>query len=183
MNIGATTIILGLLGLVILWGILTYNRFIKLINLVKEAWSGIDVQLKRRFNLIPNLIETVKGYAKHEANTLEELVNIRTGSQDVNERGAEEGQISKALQNLLAVAEDYPDLKASDNFRDLQASLDEIENEIQMARRYYNGTVRDHNVLVESFPSNLIAGFSKFRGAEFFEIELAQQRDVPKVAF
>ena len=183
MEISTTTIVLVLLALAIVWGILTYNRFIKMINMVKEAWSGIDVQLKRRFNLIPNLIETVKGYAKHEAETLEEIVHIRTGSQDVNERGAEEGQITRALQNLLAVVEDHPDLKASENFRDLQQNLDDIESEIQMARRYYNGSVRDHNVLVESFPSNLIARFFGFRSAEFFEIELAHQRDVPKVEF
>ena len=183
MNISGFTIFLLFIGLVIVWGILTYNRFIKLINRVKEAWSGIDVQLKRRFNLIPNLIETVKGYAKHESNVLEELTDIRTGSQDVNQRGAQEGQISHALTNLFAVAEAYPDLKASQNFIDLQDNLDDIENAIQMARRYYNGAVRDLNVLVESFPSNLIARVFNFTTAEFFEIELARQKDVPKVEF
>ena len=183
MNISAFTIFLILVGLTILWGILTYNRFIKLTNIVKEAWSGIDVQLKRRFNLIPNLIETVKGYAKHESKVLEELTSTRTGSQDVNQRGAQEGQISHALVNLFAVAEAYPDLKASQNFIDLQDNLDEVENEVQMARRYYNGAVRDLNVLVESFPSNLIARVFNFNTAEFFEIELARQRNVPKVQF
>lgn len=183
MNISAFTIFLIIIGLTILWGILTYNRFIKLTNMVKEAWSGIDVQLKRRFNLIPNLIETVKGYAKHESKVLEELTSTRSGSQDVNQRGAQEGQISHALANLFAVAEAYPDLKASQNFIDLQDNLDEIENQIQMARRYYNGAVRDLNVLVESFPSNLIARVFNFATAEFFEIELARQRDLPKVEF
>lgn len=183
MNISTTTTILVLTGLAALWAVFTYNRFVKLTNMVKEAWSGIDVQLKRRFNLIPNLIETVKGYAKHETNALESVTHLRANSQDVNQRGAEEGQISQALANLFAVAEAYPDLKASQNFLDLQNNLDEIESEIQMARRYYNGSVRDLNVLVESFPSNLIARAFNFKIAEFFEIELARQRDVPKVDF
>ena len=181
MNISTTTVILVLLGLIALWAVFTYNRFIKLINMVKEAWSGIDVQLKRRFNLIPNLVETVKGYAKHEVSALESVTQMRASSQNVNEREAEEGMVSRALANLFAVAEAYPDLKASRNFLDLQNNLDEIEDHIQMARRYYNGAVRDLNVLVESFPSNLIAALFNFRIAEFFEIELARHRDVPKV--
>lgn len=183
MTISTSTVVLILIGLVVLWAIFTYNRFIKLINRVKEAWSGIDVQLKRRFNLIPNLIQTVKGYAQHETEVLEKLTETRSGSQDVNARGAEEGRISKAIANLFAVAEAYPDLKASQNFLDLQGNLDNIENEIQMSRRYYNGAVRDLNTLVESFPSNLIARFFRFATAEFFEIELSSQRDVPKVEF
>ena len=183
MSIDTSTIALVLLVLAIAWGILTYNKFIKLVNLVKESWSGIDVQLKRRFNLIPNLIETVKGYAKHESSTLEDLTKLRTGTDDVHERGAEEGQISKAIQDLLVVVEDYPELKANENFLDLQNDLNEIEAEIQMARRYYNGTVRDLNVLVESFPSNLIARIFNFNSAEFFEIDFARQRDVPQVDF
>ena len=178
-----TTIILIILAAIIAWVIMTYNRFIKLVNLVKESWSGIDVQLKRRFNLIPNLIETVKGYAKHEAETLEELTKMRTGTDDVHERGAEEGRISKAIQDLLVVVENYPDLKASTNFLELQRDLNEIETEIQMARRYYNGTVRDLNIQVESFPSNLIANIFNFNSAEFFEIDFAEQREVPKVEF
>ena len=178
-----TTIILIILAAIIVWVIMTYNRFIKLVNLVKESWSGIDVQLKRRFNLIPNLIETVKGYAKHEAETLEELTKMRTGTDDVHERGAEEGRISKAIQDLLVAVENYPDLKASTNFLELQRDLNEIETEIQMARRYYNGTVRDLNIQVESFPSNLIANIFNFNSAEFFEIGFAEQREVPKVEF
>ena len=178
-----TTIFLIILAAIIVWVIMTYNRFIKLVNLVKESWSGIDVQLKRRFNLIPNLIETVKGYAKHEAETLEELTKMRTGTDDVHERGAEEGRISKAIQDLLVVVENYPDLKASTNFLELQRDLNEIETEIQMARRYYNGTVRDLNIQVESFPSNLIANIFNFNSAEFFEIDFAEQREVPKVEF
>jgi len=183
MTISTSTVILVLIGLIVAWAIFTYNRFIKLVNRVKEAWSGIDVQLKRRFNLIPNLIQTVKGYAKHETELLEELTQTRAGSQDVNQRGVEEGHISRAIANLFAVAEAYPDLKASRNFLELQGSLETIENEIQMSRRYYNGSVRDLNILVESFPSNLIARYFGFATAEFFEIELASQRDVPKVEF
>jgi LemA protein len=183
MTISTSTIVLVLIGLIVAWAIFTYNRFIKLVNRVKEAWSGIDVQLKRRFNLIPNLIQTVKGYAKHETEVLEKLTETRAGSQDVNQRGVEEGHISRAIANLFAVAEAYPDLKASQNFLDLQNSLTTVENEIQMSRRYYNGSVRDLNILVESFPSNLIARYFGFATAEFFEIELASQRDVPKVEF
>ncbi len=181
MNISTMSVALVLIGLIVLWAVLTYNRFVKLVNLAKEAWSGIDVQLKRRFNLVPNLVEVVKGYAKHEAGTLERVTQMRVGSQNVSEREAEEGQISRALANLFAVAEAYPDLKASQNFLDLQDNLDEIEDHIQLARRYYNGSVRDLNVLVESFPSNLIARIFNFTTAEFFEIELARQRDVPKI--
>ena len=177
------TIILIILAAIVVWVIMTYNRFIKLVNLVKESWSGIDVQLKRRFNLIPNLIETVKGYAKHESETLEEVTRMRTGTDDVHERGAEEGRISKAIQDLMLVVENYPDLKASTNFLELQRDLNEIETEIQMARRYYNGTVRDLNIQVESFPSNLIANIFNFNSAEFFEIDFAEQREVPKVEF
>lgn len=177
------TVLLVLAGLVLLWSILTYNRFIKLVNRVKEAWSGIDVQLKRRFNLIPNLIETVKGYARHEAEVLQKLTAERAGTQDVNRRGAEEGQLSQAIAHVFAVAEAYPDLKASQNFVDLQDSLEQVEGEIQLARRYYNGAVRDLNILVDSFPSNLIARAFGFTNAEFFEIELASHRDVPKVEF
>lgn len=183
MTISTSTVVLLIIGLIVVWGIFTYNRFIKLVNRVKEAWSGIDVQLRRRFNLIPNLIQTVKGYAKHETEVLEELTRTRAGSQDVNQRGIEEGHISKAIANLFAVAEAYPDLKASQNFLDLQNSLTTIEDEIQMSRRYYNGAVRDLNILVDSFPSNVIARLFGFRTAEFFEIELASQRDVPRVEF
>ena len=178
-----TIIVLGFVGLAAILAIVIYNRFIKRQNLVMEAWSGIDVQLKRRHNLIPNLIETVKGYSKHEAKVLSELTELRTGSQQVGERGQQETQISQAIKNLLVVAEDYPDLKASQNFLDLQDNLDEIETEIQHARRYYNGAVRDLNILVESFPSNLIAKIFGFALAEFFELDSTASRAVPQVKF
>ncbi len=179
----ATMIVLGVLGSIVLGAVLIYNRFVKRRNLVMEAWSGIDVQLKRRHNLIPNLVETVKGYSGHETQVLNELTELRTGSQRAAERGKQETQISQAICNLLAVAEQYPDLKASRNFLDLQDNLDEIETTIQQARRYYNGAVRDLNILVESFPSNLIARTFGFRAAEFFELESAAARAVPKVEF
>ncbi|MDH3692231.1 MAG: LemA family protein [Gammaproteobacteria bacterium] len=171
---------------VVLWVVWTYNRFIKRRNQVKEAWSGIDVQLKRRYNLIPNLVEVVQGYAKHEKASLEAVTSLRIGSgkdESVAQRGTQESEISRVLRNLFAVAESYPDLKASTNFVDLQNNLDEIEQQIQYARRYYNGAVRKWNVLVESFPSNLIAGFFSFRLADFFEIEQASQRELPSVDF
>ncbi len=178
-----TTITFVLIALVAVWGVITYNRFIKRKNVVREAWSGIDVQLKRRHNLIPNLIETVKGYARHEIDTLAKLVSMRTGAQDVAERGMQESKVSSAIRNLFAVAEQYPALKANTNFLDLQDNLDEIENQIQHARRFYNGAVRDFNTLCESFPSNLIARFFGFRVAEFFELEDPRSADVPQVRF
>lgn len=177
-----TTITLLIIGAVIVWAVTIYNRFVKRKNVVQEAWSGIDVQLKRRSNLIPNLVEVVKGYAKHEAETLSKVTAQRTGN-SVAERGAHETEVSKAIQSLLAVAEAYPDLKANENFLDLQNNLDEIEGHIQSARRFYNGAVRDLNILVESFPSNLIANIFNFRAAQFFEIELDSERQVPQVKF
>jgi len=178
-----TLITLIIVAAVMVWGVFVYNLFVKRKNVVQEAWSGIDVQLKRRYNLIPNLVETVKGYRKHESEVLTELTQQRTGSQRVAQRGETETEISQAIQNLLAVAEDYPDLKANQNFLDLQNNLDEIEEHIQQARRYYNGAVRDFNTLVESFPSNMIAKYFRFRNADFFQIDLATQRELPKVAF
>ncbi len=179
-------IVLIVVAAVVLWVIITYNRFIKNKNQVREAWSGIDVQLKRRANLIPNLVETVKGYGAHEREALREVTAMRSGTDpdaSVAERSAQERRISEAVRNLLALAESYPDLKASQNFLDLQNDLSEIEEHIQLSRRYYNGAVRDWNTLVESFPSNLIANFFRFRIAEFFEIELATERAVPEVQF
>jgi len=177
-----TTIGFILIGAVIAWAIWTYNRFVQRKNVVQEAWSGIDVQLKRRSNLVPNLVEVVKGYAKHEAETLSKVTAQRTGN-SVAERKDHEAEVSKAIQSLLAVAEAYPDLKANENFLDLQNNLDEIETNIQSARRFYNGAVRDLNILVESFPSNFIANTFGFKAAQFFEIELASERQVPQVKF
>jgi len=165
-----------------------YNALVRARQTAEEAWSGIDVQLKRRADLIPNLVETVKGYAAHERGTLEEVVEKRNKAQsvasgDVAGRAEAEGELSQALGRLFALSEAYPDLKANQNFADLQASLEKTETEIQMARRYYNGATRDLNVRVESVPSNLIAGQFGFHKRDYFEIEDATDRAVPDVSF
>jgi LemA protein len=179
-------ITLGLIALIALWAVSIYNALVKLKNLVEEGWSGIETQLKRRSNLIPNLVETVKGYAEHEKTTFQEVTELRTRAMSggsVGERSQSEGMLGAALGKLFAVAEAYPELKANGNFQSLQKDLGEVEDEIQLSRRYYNGTVRDLNVKVESFPSNLIAKQFGFQTAEFFEIENAEDRAVPEVKF
>jgi len=179
-------VIAGLVVLLLVWFVTIYNRFVRLRNLVREGWSGIEVQLKRRANLIPNLIETVKGYMGHERGLLERVTELRTqsmSSKEPGEKGKVEGALSRSLANLFAVAEGYPDLKANQNFLDLQNQLSRIEEEIQMARRYYNGTVRNLNIAAESFPSNIVAGIFNIKQAEFFEIEDEVDRAVPKVSF
>lgn len=171
--------------LVLVWGISTFNRFVKLRVLVEEAWSGIDVQLKKRYNLIPNLVETVKGYAAHEKETFQSVTLARSNAQNaqtVQEQQVAESQLNKSLLNLFAVAEQYPELKANVNFLELQKELTNIEEDIEKARRYYNGTVRDKNIMVDSFPSNILAGLFNFSKSEFFEIDIAQ-REVPRVKF
>lgn len=180
------TILLVIVAALAAFAIGIYNKLVKNKNLVEEGWSGIDTQLKRRANLIPNLIETVKGYATHEREALEEVTSLRTramSTTDIAERGAAEGMLSQALGRLFAVAEAYPDLKANENFIGLQDDLSETENQIQLARRYYNGTARNMNVLVQSFPSNIVAGFFSFDKAKFFEIEDPEDRAVPQVDF
>jgi LemA protein len=182
----ALIVILGLVALIIVAVIAIYNKLVRLKNMVEEGWSGIDVQLKRRSNLIPNLVETVKGYMGHERDLLTKVTELRAQSmsaREVGEKGRVEGLLSRSLANLFAVAEGYPDLKANQNFLELQTELSAIEEQIQMARRYYNGTVRNLNIKVESFPSNIIAGMFNFIKAEFFEIEDPADRAVPKVAF
>lgn len=162
-----------------------YNSLVKLKVLVDEAWSGIDVQLKRRYDLIPNLVETVKGYAKHEKKTFEEVTALRTAAmeaQDPEAKGKAENMLAGALKTLFAVAENYPELKANQNFLDLQGQLTEIETEIQSARRYYNGSVRDFNTKIMVFPNNLIAGMLGFSAREFFEADEEEKENV-KVDF
>ena len=181
-------ILLAIVVLVVLYGIFLYNGLVRSRQMAEEAWSGIDVQLKRRADLIPNLIETVKGYASHEKSTLEEVVELRNRAQavpagDVAGRAAAEGMLSQALGKLFALAEAYPDLKANQNFLELQNSLETIESEIQMSRRYYNGAARDLNVKVESVPSNIIASQFGFSKREYFEIEDPAGRAVPAVKF
>jgi len=171
------------LFIVVAWSITTYNRFIKYKNAIEESWSGIDVALKRRSNLIPNLIRSVEGYSKHEANLFQmEGVHPDT-STDISNRAEDESRISQSLQGLLALAQAYPDLKASANFIDLQNSLDEIEEDIQKARNRYNSFVGRFNTLVESFPSSLIAGKYGFKKRNYFTLDLATQRELPTVAF
>jgi LemA protein len=181
-------IALGIVVLAALYIVILYNGLVKSRQMAEEAWSGIDVQLKRRADLIPNLIETVKGYAAHEKSTFEDVVKLRNQAQavpagDVAARAQAEGLLGQALGKLMALAEAYPDLKANQNFSELQQSLETIEDEIQMSRRYYNGAARDLNVKVESFPSNLIAGQFGFAKRPYFEITNEADRAVPAVKF
>ena len=179
---------LAILAAVALYVMFIYNGLVKSRQMTEEAWSGIDVQLKRRADLIPNLIETVKGYATHEKGTLEAVVGLRNRAQavpagDVAGRAAAEGLLGQALGRIIALAEAYPDLKANQNFLELQSSLETVEGEIQMSRRYYNGAARDLNVKVDSFPSNLVAKNFGFSKAGYFEIANDADRAVPTVKF
>lgn len=177
-----TWILLIPLAIVLAWAVWTFNRFVSLRNQVNEAWAGIDVQLQRRYDLVPNLVMTVKGYTKHESRVLERVTQLRGNPQmDIAERADRESGLSRSLGRLFALAEDYPDLKASEGFRQLHESLVEIEDHLQFARRYYNGSVRDNNNLAEGFPSMIIASMFGFRTAAFFEIELASQRQAPEI--
>jgi LemA protein len=177
-----TAIFITVVLLLLVATVWLYNRLIRNRNLVSEAWAGIDVQLQKRFELVPNLVQTVKGYAKHESSVFEDVAKIRSsGETGVEKRAEQETALSRSLGRLFALAEDYPDLKASEGFQQLHSSLVNIENDLQYARRYYNGAARDNNNLVESFPSNIIANIFKFTTAEFFEIELASQRSAPNV--
>ena len=177
-----TTIFVGfllILAVALTW---MYNRLVRNRNLVSEAWAGIDVQLTKRHELVPNLVATVKGYVKHESGVFENVSQIRSDSQaGVAETASQETRLSRSLNRLFALAEDYPDLKASEGFQQLHSSLVEIEDHLQFARRYYNGAVRDNNNAVESFPSNLVAGIFNFKTADFFEIEFASNREAPTV--
>ena len=171
-------IVLGLVALFIVWAIAAYNRFVRLVMRAKEAWADIDVQLKRRYDLIPNLVETVRGYMKHEAGTLEKVTAARTAAMDaggVAEKGKAENFLSETLKSLFAVAEAYPDLKANTNFLELQRELSDTENKIQAARRFYNTNVRDLNTAVQTFPNNVIAGMFRFGEREFFELEAGEE--------
>ena len=182
-------IALGLLALVVFIGFYfvgIYNRLVRTRTMVEEGWSGIDVQLKKRHNLIPNIVETVKGYAAHEKGTLNAVITARNAAQSasgVSATKAAEGKLQAAMANIFALAENYPDLKANTNFLQLQNELSKIEGDVEKARRYYNGTVRENNVLVESFPSNLVASTFNFFISDFFEIEDATERAVPNVKF
>ena len=164
--------------------VLMYNKLVRKRYLLKEAWSGIDVQLKRRAELIPNLVEVVKGYAAHEQQTLDDIVKARSTTQSDDpgqERQAAEKGLTGDLKKIMALAESYPDIKADGNFRELQDTLVQIEDDLQYARRYYNGSVRNLNILVAVFPSNLIAGMTGFKQADFFEVDYATERKNPEV--
>ena len=182
-------VLLGALGLIVVWLIATYNGLITLRNRTDEAWSDIDVQLKRRYDLIPNLVETVKGYAGHEKEVFEKVTLARAAAINAEKSGnpAEiaktENMLAGTLKSLFAVAENYPDLKASQNFLKLQDELSDTENKVQAARRFYNGNVRDFNTKMEQFPTNMIAGVFGFKSKEFFEIEEPAQREAVKVQF
>ncbi|KIC63252.1 LemA family protein [Chryseobacterium taiwanense] len=181
-----TLIIIGVIAIFLLYAVSIYNRLVKLKNLVQEAWSSIDVMLKKRHDLIPNLVETVKGYATHERETLENVTRARNqavGANSLETKEAAEKNLNQAMMNLFAVAEQYPDLKANANFQQLQAELTSIENDIEKSRRYYNGTARENNTLVESFPSNIVANMYKFEKVSYFELDNIADREVPTVKF
>jgi LemA protein len=185
---GGSSITLLILAAIAAYAVFAYNALVKGRQMVEEAWSGIDVQLKRRADLIPNLVETVKGFASHERETLEAVTEMRARAQsvpsgDVAGRAAAEGLLGQALGRLMAVAEAYPQLRANENFLQLQNALQTTEGEIQMSRRYYNGSVRDQNVRVESFPSNFVASTFKFFKHVYFELENPDDRKTPQVTF
>ena len=179
-------IIIGVLVLLVIFGIAQYNRLIRLNITVDEAFAQIEVQLKRRADLIPNLVETVKGYAKHEQGTLDAVITARaqsTSATTIGEVAKADGALTNALRGLLAVAEAYPDLKASANFLSLQEELSTTENKVSFARQFYNDNVRSLNTAVKTVPTNFFAGFAKVGSREFYEVENAADRDVPNVKF
>ncbi|MBN9305402.1 MAG: hypothetical protein BGO82_02820 [Devosia sp. 67-54] len=181
-------IVLVIVVVVLGYAVVAYNNLVRQRQLTQEGWSGIDVQLKRRADLIPNLLEAVKGYMAHERDTLEAVTKARTSAIAAQngtpeQRAQAEGMLSQALGKLMAVAESYPDLKASQNFLQFQGELSNTENEIQLSRRYYNGTARDLNTAVESFPSNILANIFHFEKVQFFEIDNPADRAVPTVKF
>jgi len=181
-----TLIILGIVAIVAAYFVAIYNGFVVLINRSKEAWSDIDVQLKRRYDLIPNLVETVKGYASHEREVFEKVTEARSKAmqaQGAEAKGEAENVLSGTLKSLFAISENYPELKAATNFLELQRELTDTEDKIQAARRFYNSNVRDLNIKVESFPSNILAGMFNFQKMVLFEIENPLQKEPVQVKF
>lgn len=181
-------IVLGILAVVVLWIVFSYNGFVSLRNRAKEAWSDIAVQMKRRYDLIPNLVETVKGYATHERETLDSVTAARAnaiGAQTVGEHAQAENMLTGALKSLFAVAESYPDLKANTNFLELQRELSDTENKIMASRRFYNSVIQQLNTAIEQFPGNIIAGMFSFKQMELFELAGGEEaaREPVKVAF
>lgn len=180
---------IGLLLIVIvliLWSIVIYNSLIRLRNQVDEAWSDIDVQLKRRYDLIPNLLESVKGYKEYESSTFQKITELRQQAmtaKSIEDKGKAETALTLGLGKLFAVAENYPDLKANTSFMDLQKNLSDIENQIQNARRYYNGTTREYNTKIQSVPNNIFANLFHFTKRDFFALESDAEKQVPKIVF
>lgn len=177
---------LAILAILIIWFVIIYNRLVRLRNQVSEAWSDIDVQLKRRYDLIPNLLESVKGYKEYESTTFQKITELRQQAmtaQSIADKGKAETALSLGLGKLFAVAENYPDLKANNSFMDLQKNLSDLENQIQNARRYYNGTTREYNTMIQSFPDNCVANAFHFQKQEFFALENSVEKEVPKVSF
>jgi len=184
----AVYIIVGIVVVLLIVFAVIYNRLVRLRNQVKNAWAQIDVQLKRRYDLIPNLVETVKGYMKHERETLEAVTKARNLAQQLSSSGAGarakvEGELSSALARLLAVVERYPDLKANQNFLALQEELTSTENKISFSRQFYNDSVLRYNNQTQMFPSNVVAGVTGFKASEFFEVPQAEERKAPTVSF
>ena len=179
-------IILAVVAVLGVWAVMMYNRFVALTQRVKEAWADIDVQLKRRYDLIPNLIETVKGYAGHESQTFSTVTEMRTramNAQTPAEHAEAENMLTGALKSLFAVSENYPDLKANQNFLELQRELSDTENKIQAARRFYNGNVRDLATSLQSFPGNVIGNMFGFKESEYFELAEEAAKEPVKVQF
>ena len=179
-------IVLAIIGLVVLYGVTVYNKLVRFRTLVEEAWSGINVQLKKRHDLIPNLMETVKGYATHERETFESVTRARTTAiqaQDVKTQEVAENQLSGALMRLMAISERYPELKSNQNFMQLQEQLGIIETDIEKSRRYYNGAVRQKNIAIDTFPSNMVANMFSFDKSAFFELESEAEKAVPQIKF
>ncbi|MGD0920682.1 MAG: LemA family protein [Terriglobia bacterium] len=179
-------VLLILLVVLVFFVILAYNTLVKLRVQSDNAWADIEVQLKRRYDLVPNLVETVKGYAAHERTTFEKVTEARAHAMSAGSPAAKaqaEGMFTEALKSLFAVAEAYPQLRAVENFTQLQSELTQIEEQVQLARRYYNAVVRDLNTRIAQFPTNLIAGMFSFKAREFFEVAVAAEREAPKVRF
>lgn len=179
-------VLLVVVGSFAAWAIGAFNALVRLRNQVKNAWAQIDVQLKRRHDLIPNLVETAKGYMKHERDTLENITkarNLATNASGVGDASKAEANLSTAMSNFFVVVENYPDLKANENFLSLQEELSSTENKIGFARQFYNDETMQFNTKIESFPSNVVAGMFNFKQAEFFEIEVEEEREVPNVSF
>ena len=182
MLIGLIVVVVGL----VLYLMTAYNGLVRLKVQCDNAWSDIDVQLKRRYDLIPNIVETVKGYAAHEKGTLEAVVSARNqaiSAQGPAAKGEAEGMLTGALRQVFALAEAYPQLRAVESFTQLQNTLNEIEDTLQNARRYYNAVVRDFNTMIEQFPSNIVAGMGNFKEREFFQVSAPAEREAPKVSF